>query len=99
MLVLTSPLLAFTLLFRAARFGALVGESSPTNRRVRFRDVLGSILLNHAANNVLPLRAGDLVRTRDFVALGFPIVSVALWQLIDKVVEVASWQFGRCRFW
>jgi uncharacterized membrane protein YbhN (UPF0104 family) len=80
-------ILAGTFLLRAARFGALLRgrDSSPS-----FRDVLGSVVLSQAANNVLPLRAGELVRTRDFVARGYPLSRVASAQVMEKFVELAS---------
>jgi uncharacterized membrane protein YbhN (UPF0104 family) len=80
-------ILAGTFLLRAARFGALLRgrDSSPS-----FRDVLGSVVLSQAANNVLPLRAGELVRTRDFLVRGYTLSRVASAQVMEKFVELAS---------
>src|SRR5262249_3609633 len=71
---------------RAARFGALLGKGP----RVGFLEIAASVLLSHAANNVLPLRAGELVRTRDFVARGYSLGAVASAQVVEKAVELLT---------
>jgi len=80
--------LAMSFALRAARFRALLGRGQ--EGRARFRDVLGSVVLSQGANNVLPLRAGELVRTRDFMARGYSIRRVAFAQLTEKLVELAT---------
>ena len=86
--VLVSLALTLGFLLRAARFRALL--DSLNGRRAPLFDVLASVVLSQGANNVLPLRAGELVRTRDFVAWGLPLRRVAVAQVIEKIVEVAT---------
>ena len=86
--VLALPTLAASFALRAVRFGVLLGSHHGSG--VRFRDVLGSVLVSQAANNVLPLRAGELVRTRDFVVRGYPLAKVAAAQVTEKFVELAT---------
>src|SRR5262249_31129233 len=86
--VLVPLLLASGFVLRAARFRALLGRSE--GRRAPFRDVLGNVVLSQGANNVLPLRAGELLRTRDFVAQGRSIGEVAFAQVTEKLVEIAT---------
>jgi uncharacterized membrane protein YbhN (UPF0104 family) len=87
LLLLGLPLLALNFWFRSARFAELLGMPPAPNEPVRMTQFYGSVVLNHAANNVLPFRAGDLLRTRDFATRGYSILSVALTQLVEKVVE------------
>jgi uncharacterized membrane protein YbhN (UPF0104 family) len=88
LLVAIPILLGAGFLLRAARFWALLAcfRDSPAT----FRDVLESIVMSQGANNVLPLRAGELVRTRELVAAGLPIGGVALAQVTEKVVELVT---------
>lgn len=88
---LSLPLLLAGSLLRTARFGALLGKSEP---RPRFVDLWSGIILGGAANNVLPLRAGELVRTRETVAAGVPLPRAAVAQVSEKVVEgvlIVAW--------
>lgn len=88
-------LVAGTLL-RAARFQAVLGDARAKGPGAGFREVLLSIVVTQAANNVLPLHAGDLVRTRHFVRFGYAITAVALAQLGEKLVEgvtLGAWVF------
>jgi len=90
-LLLTVPaILLAGLLFRGARFAALLGHGESPRWRVPFRSILATTLVSQAANNVLPLRGGDLIRTRDVVRLGCPVATVALAQIGEKVVEGLS---------
>jgi uncharacterized membrane protein YbhN (UPF0104 family) len=84
---LALPLLAVGLLPRTARYGALLPRRSP--REGRF-DLWSAVLLSMAGNNVLPLRAGELLRTRESVAAGYPLRQVAIAQLAEKVVEAIT---------
>jgi uncharacterized membrane protein YbhN (UPF0104 family) len=84
------PLLAANFLFRSARFAELLGAPPPPHPAVPRRGFISSVVLNHAANNVLPFRAGDFIRTRDFVARGYSVVSVALTQIVEKAIEGTS---------
>lgn len=86
--VLSSLVLSLGFLLRAARFRALLDPHN--GRRAPLFDVLASVVSSQGANNVLPLRAGELVRTRDFVAWGLPLRRVAVAQVIEKIVEVAT---------
>ena len=88
LLLAAPPLLALNLASRAARFGALL--SAADDRRAAGAEVLASVLVSQAANNVLPLRRGDLLRTRDFVARGHPRRGVVSAQLTEKSLELAS---------
>ena len=89
MLALVVPsVLALSFVLRAARFRALLGNGSA--RRASFGDVLGSVVVSQAANNVLPLRAGELVRTRDFVVRGYPLGRVASAQIMEKGIELLT---------
>jgi uncharacterized membrane protein YbhN (UPF0104 family) len=87
LLLLCVPLLAMNFWFRSVRFAELLGMPPAPNRPVRMSQFYGSVVLNHAANNVLPFRAGDLLRTRDFATYGYSILAVALTQLVEKIVE------------
>ena len=81
------PLLAVGLVLRTARYRALLpgrGGAAP------FADLAASVILSTAGNNVLPLRAGELLRTRETVAAGFPVARVAVAQVAEKVVEAAT---------
>jgi uncharacterized membrane protein YbhN (UPF0104 family) len=82
-------LLAVGFAFRAARFRTLLREMTG-NAGVRFWDVVASVLLSQAANNVLPLRAGELVRTRDFAEAGLPLRRVLAAQGAEKLVEATT---------
>ena len=82
------PLLAVTFVLRAGRFRAVLG-TTPTP----FRGIVGSVLLAQAANDVLPLRAGELVKTRDFVAAGHPLRQVLVAQGLEKLFEAATLAF------
>lgn len=83
------PLLGVGLVLRALRYGALL-PSHPRRARARFADVWTSVALSTAGNNVLPLRGGELLRTRETVAAGYPLRDTALAQVTEKVVEGAS---------
>jgi uncharacterized membrane protein YbhN (UPF0104 family) len=80
-------LLAVGSVARTLRFGALLPRTGP---RAPFVDLWSAVLLGSAGNNVLPLRAGELVRTRETVAAGYPLAQVAVAQVAEKVVDAAS---------
>jgi uncharacterized membrane protein YbhN (UPF0104 family) len=82
------PLLAANLALRALRLRALLDAQGAW--RASYPDVLRAVVLGHGANNVLPLRAGELVRTRELVARGGQLRPVALAQVTEKLVEIAS---------
>jgi len=84
---LVLPLLALNFVIRAARFRALFGNRAA---RPPFGDVLRAVLLGHGANNVLPMRAGEVVRTRELAVRGSPVRRVVAAQVAEKVVELAS---------
>jgi uncharacterized membrane protein YbhN (UPF0104 family) len=84
---LALPLLAVSLLPRTARYAALLSRSG--RRDGRFV-LWPAVLLSMAGNNVLPLRAGELLRTRESVAAGYPVRQVAIAQLTEKIVEAAT---------
>ena len=89
LLALVAPLLLMVnLSSRAARFRALLGTTG--GRVVAFRQVLASVVLSMGANNVLPFRAGELVRTRELVAHGRPIRQVLIAQMAEKVVALTT---------
>jgi uncharacterized membrane protein YbhN (UPF0104 family) len=79
------PLLVVTFFLRAGRFQAVLGET-----RTPFRGIVASVLLAQAANDVLPLRAGELVKTRDFVAAGHPLKQVLVAQGLEKLYEAGT---------
>jgi uncharacterized membrane protein YbhN (UPF0104 family) len=79
------PLVAVGFLLRAGRFQVLLGEPYG-----RFRDVVATVLLSQAANNVLPLHAGEFVKTRDFAVAGHPLRRVIVAQAVEKLVEAGS---------
>jgi uncharacterized membrane protein YbhN (UPF0104 family) len=81
----TLPLLAMSFVLRAGRFRTLLGET-----RGHFRGVVATMLLSQAANNVLPLRAGELVKTRDFTLAGHPLRRVVVAQAVEKLIEGGS---------
>jgi len=80
--------LASSFLLRAARFRTLVRLDH--GKHPAFSEVLASVVVSQGANNVLPLRAGELVRTRDFVKRGVPLFRVAIAQALEKAVEFTS---------
>jgi glycosyltransferase 2 family protein len=80
------PVLAVSQLFRTGRFSHLLRDS--TGRRPRFAHVLAAVVVSQAANNVLPLRAGEAVRTREIVLRGFPVARVVSAQLLEKLIEL-----------
>jgi uncharacterized membrane protein YbhN (UPF0104 family) len=84
---LSLPLLAVGSVLRGARYGALLPA---LGSRPRFFDVWSSVMLSTAANNVLPLKAGELLRTRETVAAGVPLARVAVAQLTEAAVEAVS---------
>jgi len=86
--VLGTPVLVAGFLLRAARFRALIRFDN--GHRAPLAYVLASVVISQGANNVLPLRAGELVRTRDLVARGVPLRRVAFAQVIEKAIEFIS---------
>ena len=89
LLAVIAPLLLMANLgARTARFRALLRTAD--GRAVPFRQVLASVVLSMGANNVLPLRAGELVRTRYLVARGRPIREVLIAQMVEKVVALTT---------
>ncbi len=75
---------------RAARFAAILGPRPGQTARARFWSVGVAVLLGQTANNLLPLRAGELVRTRELVRRGHAWGPVAFAQVAEKLVELAS---------
>lgn len=87
-----SGLLAASFALRTARFQTLLGESE-SGARVPFPRAVSAVLLSQAANNVLPLRAGEVVKTREFVGPGRPARRVIAAQAGEKVLEVVTLAF------
>ncbi|HTU03632.1 MAG TPA: lysylphosphatidylglycerol synthase transmembrane domain-containing protein, partial [Candidatus Sulfotelmatobacter sp.] len=84
-------LLGLNFLLRTARFHALVtGLPLARAGRHRFRDSARSLLISMAVNNVVPLRFGELIRTRDLVSRGYPLRVTVATQLTEKVVELMT---------
>jgi hypothetical protein len=79
-------LLAVGSVARSIRFAALL----PRTPHAHLIDLWSAVLLGSAGNNVLPLRAGELVRTRETVAAGYPLARVVVAQVAEKVVDAAS---------
>ncbi len=88
LLLATVPLLALNIVCRGLRFTELLDRAPHAS--VPRSGFVAAVLLNHAANNVLPLRAGDFVRTRYFTSRGYSVLPVAFAQLIEKAVEGTS---------
>lgn len=80
------PALALNQISRAGRFGSLL--RGPAGDRPRLTHLLPAIVLSQAANNVLPLRAGEAVRTRETVVRGVALRKVVSAQLLEKTIEV-----------
>ncbi len=80
-------LLALGSLLRTARYVALLPRWTP---RAGFARLWSVVLLSAAANNVLPLRAGELVRTRETVMAGYPLAQVAVAQVAEKAIEATT---------
>jgi len=80
------PALALNQVSRSGRFASLLRGAA--GRRPRITHLLPAILLSQAANNVLPLRAGEAVRTRETVARGIPLAKVVSAQVLEKTLEV-----------
>jgi uncharacterized membrane protein YbhN (UPF0104 family) len=74
----------FGFVIRAARFRAVIGATP-----LSFAKTVATMLLSQAGNNVLPLRAGELVKTHDFVAAGHPAARVLGTQGAEKLVEAS----------
>jgi glycosyltransferase 2 family protein len=70
---------------RAWRFRSVLGRT-----RVSFPGTVATVLLSQAANNLLPVRAGELIKTRDFVAAGQPLGRVVAAQCAEKLVEATT---------
>ena len=84
-------LLALSFLLRSVRFHVLVRAlPTPKGRPFRLWDSFKSLLASMAANNIVPLRLGELVRTRDLVARGYPLANVAVAQVTEKGVELTT---------
>jgi uncharacterized membrane protein YbhN (UPF0104 family) len=81
------PLLGVGSMLRAGRYGALLPAMGS---RPGSSELWSIVVLSAAANNVLPLRAGELLRTKDTVAAGVRLPRVVIAQLAEKVVEVAT---------
>jgi uncharacterized membrane protein YbhN (UPF0104 family) len=79
------PILGVGFALRAGRFRAVIGKTP-----VSFPKAVSSMLLTQAANNVLPLRVGELVKTRDFVAAGHAPGRVIAAQGAEKLVEATT---------
>jgi uncharacterized membrane protein YbhN (UPF0104 family) len=79
------PLLAVGFILRAGRFRSVLGPTP-----VSFAGTVGTVLVAQAANNVLPLHAGELVKTRDFVAAGHPLKRVVVAQGLEKLFELGT---------
>jgi uncharacterized membrane protein YbhN (UPF0104 family) len=80
------PALALNQIARTGRFGSLL--RGPGGERPRFTHLVYAIVLSQAANNVLPLRAGEAVRTRETVVRDLPLAKVVSAQLLEKTIEV-----------
>ncbi len=85
LLAAVPPLLGVRMAVRAARFVAVLG---PT--KMPFRTVVSRLILAQAANDVLPLRAGEIVKTREFVTAGHPLRAVLAAQGAEKLVELIT---------
>jgi uncharacterized membrane protein YbhN (UPF0104 family) len=85
-------LLAFSFLLRSLRFHVLVQALPTPSKGAPFKlwDSFKSLLASMAANNIVPLRLGELVRTRDLVARGYPLANVAVAQVTEKGVELST---------
>jgi hypothetical protein len=88
--VATPTLLGLNLLLRGARFAPLVRVLPIRTEPASYLELTGSFLVSQAANNVLPLRAGELVRTRDLLRRGYALGDVAFAYFTDKLVELVS---------
>lgn len=80
------PALALNQVARIGRFAHLLG--GPKGERPRFAHLLSAIVLSQAANNVLPMRVGEAVRTRETTARGVPLAKVVSAQVLEKGIEV-----------
>lgn len=88
-LALLSVFIVADLLTRARRWQLLL---SPVGR-VRYRDSLGALLVGYLANNVLPARLGELVRSHDLgerAAMSKPTIlgTIVVERVIDTLVVV-----------
>jgi glycosyltransferase 2 family protein len=82
---LALPILAVGFALRAARFRAAIGRTP-----VPFLHAVWTMLLTQAANNLLPLRAGEFVKTREFVAAGHAPSRVLAAQGAEKLIEATT---------
>jgi uncharacterized membrane protein YbhN (UPF0104 family) len=80
------PALALNQISRMGRFAHLL--RGPQGHRPRLAHLVSAVVLSQAANNVLPLRAGEAVRTRETVLRGIPLPRVVAAQLLEKTIEV-----------
>jgi len=81
------PLLVLGSLARTARYGALLPA---VEKQPRFFELWSSVILSTAGNYILPLKGGELFRTRETVAAGVPLAGVAVAQVTEKVIETLS---------
>ena len=84
-------LLVACFFFRAARFHTMVRTlPAPAGGPFRFLESARTLAACQAANNLVPFRLGELVRTRDLTARDYPLGPVAVMQLSEKGVELTS---------
>lgn len=80
-------LLAVGIVARTGRYGALLPRS---DWHAGAFELWPAVVLSTAGNNVMPLRAGELLRTRETVAAGYSLAQVAIAQVAEKVIEAAT---------
>jgi uncharacterized membrane protein YbhN (UPF0104 family) len=80
-------LLGVAYVVRTARYAALLPALA---KPAPFSALWAGVVLSAAGNNVLPLRAGELVRTRHTQGCGYPLRDVATAQVAEKVVEALT---------
>ncbi len=85
LLGVTVPLFAAGSVLRTGRYRALLPIGL-----TQFSPVWSAVVVSGAANNLLPLRAGELLRTRDTVAAGVPLRRVIPAQVAEKAIEAAT---------
>jgi uncharacterized protein (TIRG00374 family) len=82
--------IAIDILLRAVRWRVLLAPIS----RVPFRDVLASLLVGYLANNILPARLGEIVRSHDLgertgVSRSSILGTIVIERVVDTFVVVS----------
>ncbi len=82
-------LIVLSLIGRSIRWGMLF----PTHPSLRLKDLFGAMMVGYLANNILPARAGDLVRAyslgkREDIAKSTALATVVVERVVDLMISL-----------